>query len=167
MPSDAAPAAWRRLTMKGRQMPSLRIGRNNWIIACDGAKALFLRNDGDADLLNLAVVAVMEKHQPKSSDLGTDRPGRVHESRGARRGAVEIADLHTDGERRFLNEVAAAIDKSVREHAVKRLFVVAPPTALGILRAAFSPAVAAVVTGEIAKDLVRLSTDQIERHLAA
>lgn len=148
-------------------MTSPRIGNKNWIIACDGGKALFLRNDGDAERLNLTVAAVMERQQPKASDLGTDRPGRAHASVGARRSAVEMTDHHAAGERQFLDEVAAAIDASVREHAIKRLFIVAPPTALGILRAALSPAVAAVVADEIAKDLVGLPTDQIERHLAA
>jgi protein required for attachment to host cells len=148
-------------------MTSLRIGRKNWIIACDGAKALFLRNDGDVEALDLKVAAVMEKRQPRSNELGADRPGRVHESRGARRSSVEIADRHAAAERQFLSDVAAAADKFVREHAVKRLFIIAPPAALGILRAALSPAVAAVVIGEISKDLVRLPTDQIKQHLTA
>lgn len=148
-------------------MTRLRIGRENWIVACDGAKALFLRNDGDAEFLNLKVAAVMEKHQPQSNDLGADRPGRVYQSHGVNRSSVEIADRHAAGERQFLSDVAAAVDKAVREHAIKRLFIVAPPTALGVLRAALSPTVTAVVIEEIAKDLVRLPTDQIEQHLAA
>lgn len=148
-------------------MSSPRIGRNSWILACDGARALFLRNDGDSDLLNLVVTGAMDRPQPKSSELGADRPRRVHESHGPRRSSIEMADAHEAGERRFLAEVAAATDRAVREHAIRRLFVVAPPTALGILRAALPPAVAAIVAGEIAKDLVGLPTAQIERHLAA
>jgi protein required for attachment to host cells len=49
---------------------------------------------------------------------------------------------------------------------IKSLLVVAPPRALGVLRDKFPASLQAIVTAELAKDLVRLPTGEIERHLA-
>lgn len=46
-------------------MTSLRIGHQNWIVACDGAKALFLRNYGGAEFPNQKVAAVNLCDTPK------------------------------------------------------------------------------------------------------
>lgn len=137
-----------------------------WVVVLDGAKALMLRNDGDAELVNLKTVDVFEEHQPPAHELGTDRPGRVHQSHGTARSATEETDFHEAGEAAFIAGIAAGLDRAVREHAIKSLTVVAPPKALGVLREHLTPAVRAVVGKEIAKDLVHLSTGEIEKHLA-
>lgn len=56
-------------------MAPIRIPRKSWIIVCDGAKALILRNEGDADLMNLQVMETVTQPDEKTRELGTDRPG--------------------------------------------------------------------------------------------
>jgi protein required for attachment to host cells len=138
-----------------------------WVLVCDGAKALILRNEGDAELVNLRRVEVFAESQLPTHELGADRPGRVHESHDGSRSAVASPDLHLEREIAFLGTIAATLDKMVRDHAVKALVVVAPPKALGLLRDRLSPAVRAIVTTEIPKDLVKLPIDEIEHHLIA
>jgi protein required for attachment to host cells len=46
----------------------------------DGQKALFLRNTGDATLLNLTTAQVLTDENPPTHEQGTDRPGRAFQS---------------------------------------------------------------------------------------
>jgi protein required for attachment to host cells len=138
-----------------------------WVLVCDGAKALMLHNEGDALQPRLVTVAVFDEPQPPSRDLGTDRPGRTHSSNGLPRSATEETDLHEQAEADFLTRIAGALDQVVREHEVKNLLLVAPPKALGLLRARLSLAVKGVVSGEVGKDLTGLPVDQIGKRLMA
>jgi len=144
----------------------VRIPWKSWVLVCDGAKALLLRNDGDATLLNLVLVKALEEPAPATRELGTDKPGRTHESVGHARSAMEQTDWHTQAESTFLRDVAAELDRAVREHGIKSLVLAAPPKALGLLRKEMTDSVQACVKAEIAKDLARLSTHEIEKYLA-
>jgi protein required for attachment to host cells len=136
-------------------------------VVCDGSKALFFRNDGNAERLNLTMLDVLAQADPPTRELGTDRPGRVHQSYGTARSAVETTDFHAEAEMAFLAMVAEQIDKAAREKLVNHVILVAPPKALGHLRKLLTDAARALVTAEIGKDLARLSTQEIEKHLAA
>lgn len=147
-------------------MRHLSIPRHGWVLVCDGAKALFFRNDGDAELLNLTLVHAVAENHGRNRELGSDRPGRVYQSHGKARSATTETDWHAEGERAFLAGVAKALDGFVEQHAVRNLVLVAPPKALGVLRAQMTARVRGIVAVEIPKDLARLSTGEIERHLA-
>ncbi len=150
-------------------MNRTRIHWQSWLLVCDGSKALMLRNDGDAELLNLKQVEHFVQPQPLTHDLGTDRPGRVQQAtgNGSVRSATEETDLHAESEAAFLADVVEAADKAVRENRVKNFVVIAPPKALGILRERFTPSLRAALNAEIAKDLVHLPISEIEKHLHA
>ena len=60
----------------------------------DGQKALFLRNAGDATLLNLTTERVFTDENPPTHDQGTDRPGRVFQSAAKKRSGMETTDWH-------------------------------------------------------------------------
>lgn len=148
-------------------MSRFDIGHKSWVIVCDGAKALFLRNDGDAGLVNLTVVDHQSQPDEATRDLGSDRPGRVHQSQGAGRSAMEDTDWHEQAEADFLKEVAGKIEKLVQSHEIKAMILVAPPKALGILRPELASLPEGVLRGEVDKDLVKMTVPEIEKHLAA
>jgi protein required for attachment to host cells len=147
-------------------MTRVTIDAKTWVLVADGAKALFFHNIGDSEFINLkAMVVVNEPHAP-TRDLGTDRPGRSYESAGHGRSAVSHPDLHAQAEESFLRRLALQLGDLVVEHGIERLVVVAPPRALGVLRKQVSPGVAALVAAWVDKDYVKMSTPDIERHLA-
>ncbi|WP_454287593.1 baeRF12 domain-containing protein [Rhizobium arsenicireducens] len=148
-------------------MSRFNIGHKSWVIVCDGAKALFLRNDGDAGLVNLTVVEHQSQPDEATRDLGSDRPGRVHQSHGASRSAMEETDWHEQAEAEFLKDVAKKVEKLVESREIKAMILVAPPKALGILRAEFASLPEGIIRAEIDKDLVKLTVSEIEKHLAA
>ncbi len=147
-------------------MARIAIPRRGWVLVCDGAKALVLQNEGDAELVNLKLVEVLEHDGAAAHTLGTDRPGRVHQSHGDSRSAVEMVDLHDAAETAFLKRIADELGGLLQARQARSLVVVAPPKALGVLRDEFPHFLRTIVTHELGKDLVGLPIPQIERHLA-
>ena len=147
-------------------MSRLKIGQGEWVVVCDGKKALVLENVGDAKFLNLKTREVYEQEDPATHEQGSDAPGRAFNSVDARRSAVEQTDWHDQAEHRFLQNLAGRLDAAVQAGKTKALIVVAPPRALGVLRHAYSHNVRAALRAEIDKDFVRLPVHEIEKHLA-
>ena len=133
----------------------------------DGQKALFLRNTGDATLLNLTTAQVLTDENPPTHEQGTDRPGRAFQSVAkTKRSGMETTDWHELEKELFASLVAAALEQMVRGEKVKTIVVVAPPRTLAELRNAFHADVKNRIVAEIDKDLTNLPVDQIEKHLA-
>ena len=141
------------------------VPHNAFVFVGDGRKALFLRNDGDTQYLNLKTEQVFTDENPPTHDQGTDRPGRSHSSVGPGRSSVTQTDWHMLEEHRFAREVASALEKIVRERGVEALIIVAPPRALADLRKAFHADVKKRIVAEIDKDLTKHPLYDIERHL--
>jgi len=146
-------------------MESVKIKSGDWIVVCDGRKALILENEGDAVFPNLRTKETHEHEDAKTSEQGTDRPGRVHESASPGRSGVEQTDWHAQAETDFLQGLARRLDDAVSKDHARSLIVVAPPRALGVLRPAYSQAVRNALTAEIAKDLVNMPIYEIEKLL--
>jgi protein required for attachment to host cells len=146
-------------------MPNLKIRRGDWVVVCDGKKALVLENIGDEKYLNLKTREVYEQPDLRTHELGTDAPGRAMNSIGRARSAVEQTDWHNQEEERFLHSLLRRLEAALNGGQAKSLIVVAPPRALGVLRPAYSHALRSALRGEIDKDLVRMPVPDIERHL--
>jgi protein required for attachment to host cells len=146
---------------------NLKIRSGDWVVVCDGAKALILENAGDAISPNLKTKEVHEQPDSKTSEQGTDAPGRSISSVGSRRSAMEQTDWHDQAEQQFLVDLARKLDAAVMAGETKSLIVIAPPRALGVLRQAFSAAVRSAIRAEIDKDYVKMPVYEIEKHLAA
>lgn len=143
----------------------LNLHKGDWIVVCDGRKALILENIGDRKFPNLHTREVREHEVRSTHEQGTDAPGRVHPSVGTATSSVEQTDWHRESERAFLEQLAGHLDAAVASGHPTRLIVIAPPRALGILRQAFSPAVRGAVETEIAHDYVKLPVGEIEKRL--
>jgi protein required for attachment to host cells len=146
---------------------SLSIHEGEWVIVCDGAKALILENTGDAKFPNLKTRDVFEHKALATHELGTDKPGRSHSSAGHGRSSVSQTDWHDQEEQTFLAELVKKLDAAVEQHKIKSLIVVAPPRALGVIRPLYSTALRAAVRAELDKDLVKMPLHEIEKHLTA
>jgi protein required for attachment to host cells len=148
-------------------MAILKIHQGDWVVVCDGAKALILENLGDGMHPNLKTREVHEQADAKTHEQGTDAPGRSINSVGARRSAMEQTDWHEQDEQRFLTDLAGRLDAAVTAGETKSVIVVAPPRALGVLRQAYSDGLRHAVRAEIDKDYVKMPVHEIEKHLAA
>jgi protein required for attachment to host cells len=148
-------------------MSKLKLHPGEWVVVCDGAKALVLENVGDEKFPNLKTREVYQQEDPATHEQGSDAPGRAFNSVGANRSAMDQTDWHTQSERRFLEKLAARLDAAVQAGEAKSLVIAAPPRALGALRQVYSSGLRQAVTAEIDKDLVKMPVHEIEKHLAA
>jgi protein required for attachment to host cells len=161
-PAFSIDCAW----VQEDRMPGLSIRNGEWVVVCDGAKALVLENVGDNVFPNLKTVEVFEQENPATHEQGTDRPGRMPAvAQGPGRASVGQTDWHDRGEEAFLTGLAKHLDSEVSAGKAKSLIVIAPPRALGMLRPAYSAALKSAIRCELDKDLVKLPVHEIEKHL--
>ena len=146
-------------------MPGLKIQSGEWVIVCDGGKALILENAGDSQFPNLRTRETYEEKHPATHEQGTDVPGRAFGSVGGTRSAVEQTDWHDQSERNFLKTLASRLSTAVTAGEVFSLIMVAPPRALGMIRQAYSPHLREAIRVELEKDYVKLPVFEIETHL--
>jgi protein required for attachment to host cells len=147
-------------------MSALLIRNGEWVVVCDGAKALILENAGDAKFPNLKTIEVFEQKDLPTHEQGTDVPGRAFNSVGNLRSAVGQTDWHDQAERAFLLQLAQRLDAAVTAGKPKSLIIVAPPRALGMLRPAYSQALKGAVRAELDKDFVKMPVHEIEKRLS-
>ena len=143
----------------------ITIPSGTWIVVADGRRALFLRNDGDETYPNLHTERVFDHENPRTREQGTDRPGRYADTPQAHRSALEETDWHQQEEQRFLGRVADLLKEGVYAGTYKKIVLVAPPAALGVLRKALDRQVLDHVIAEIAKDLTNQPVPDIEQAL--
>lgn len=116
-------------------MNKIKIKTGDWVVVCDGRKALI--NVGDHAFPVLHTKEVREHPDLSTSEQGSDGPGRVHQSMGRARSATEQTDWHDLAERAFLT--ASRLHAGLTKGETRALIVVASPRALGVIREAYSP----------------------------
>ncbi|WEK48627.1 MAG: host attachment family protein [Candidatus Kaistia colombiensis] len=149
-------------------MPDFLIHHNALVLVGDGRKALFLRNRGTPQALDLAVEDILDgAENPPTREQGTDRPGRVVQGVGQSRSAVEQTDWHTLEEQKFAVTIAEALYRAAIANTFSELVIVAPPKILGTLRQSFHKQVSDRIHGEMTKTLTSTPIGEISRLLAA
>jgi protein required for attachment to host cells len=58
-------------------MSAIKAGEGEWIVICDGRKALILENVGDRRFPSLQTKEVLEHQDAPTHDQGSDAPGRA------------------------------------------------------------------------------------------
>jgi protein required for attachment to host cells len=146
-------------------MDKINVKAGEWVVVCDGRKALILENIGDQAFPNLHTKEIREHTQRRTSAQGSDAPGRVHQSVGSSRSSVEQTDWHDREERAFLTALAHRLHDALSQNETPALIIVAAARALGMLRDVYSPAVRKAIRAELRKDLVKLPVHEIEKEL--
>jgi protein required for attachment to host cells len=137
-----------------------------WILIADGSRAHILETTGPAHGLHAVEGMTFHGDHSSTHDMMSDRTGRTHSSVGPGRSAIEAkSDPHRELKKTFAHRLADVLARGLEHKSYDRLVVVAPPTALGDLRAALPPAVRAAVVGEVAKDLTKIPNSELAEHL--
>jgi len=166
----------------------MQVPHNACVVVADGRKLLFLRNEGDAERLNLQVEQKELHPNPKDSDQKSDAAGRASSTQtganspavaqggamharggGAQfapsRGSMDETDFHQLEEDRFAAQTAEMLRNRALSNDFETLIIVAPPRTLGELRKHYHQEVSARLVGELAKDLTGHPIPQIEETL--
>ena len=144
----------------------MKLAHGTILFVVDGEKMLILRNDGDTIHPDLAVIDSRKIENPSNRTLLSDAPGVGFASAGFGKDTYDKADPHQTNEDRFVAESTKALTRAISEQEGD-LIVVAPPTALGVLRKHYNLAVKKRVIAEVAKDFTNHPVDQIARIIMA
>jgi protein required for attachment to host cells len=137
-------------------METIRIPNLGWVIVGDGRKALFLRNDGTPAAPKFSTVSSCDAPaNPRTSELGTDRPGRVVNSVDGRRSGVEQPDYHDERERAFARKTAEEIGVLCAAKATKWVALIAAPRTLAVWRQYLPENARSKIAAELPKDLTK------------
>jgi protein required for attachment to host cells len=137
-----------------------------WILIADGGCARVLTSTGAKHHLAVVPGLSFAADLPASREIGTDRPGRSHESQGQARHAIEPrVDQHAELKRKFVAGVLDTLAAKHTEGAFDQLIIVAPPTVLGMIRPELKGRLREITVGEIDKDLTKTPIHEIASHL--
>jgi len=142
-------------------MTELKTG--TWVLICDGEKALFLRNDGDAEAPDLNVVRIEEQDNPKDINQSANRPGRMNDNGPGQKSAYDDTDWHQLAKDRFASDLADRLYKQAHRGAFDHIVIVAASRTLGALRKELHQEVTNKIVAEIDKDLTNHPLDKVEQ----
>jgi len=119
---------------------------------------------------NAQLIELEDKVHPSSRlhgrDLETDPPSRVFDSQGAGRHAVEPpTDIKEQQADAFALELSNYLEEMRSANRYDKLYVMASPHFLGLLRGQFRQGVTDLLAETVDKDLTRHSVEEIRAHL--
>ncbi len=136
------------------------------IVVCNHSQArLFKANQ--MSIVSEIADQVNPQARMRDQDLATDEPGKY---RGGGLGGQHHAEDHRTAPRdkaaaNFARDIAAAVETMVATHRLEKLYIIAEPAMLGLLRAELSDHCRKLVADEITKDVVGRTPDQIRDYL--
>jgi protein required for attachment to host cells len=137
-----------------------------WIVVADGEHARVVAPREDGVLETQDRIDSKSAHL-RSSDLGADQPGRVHESASVSRHAAEPrTDPHDAAKERFAEDLGAWLLQSSRQGAFDELVLVAPSHVLGRLRESLDKPASDKLRGVLARDLTKVPDHELQPHLS-
>lgn len=137
-----------------------------WVVLADGAQARVLLNEGPNKGLREVMKAESETARLAGRDLMADGRGRVFDSAGQGRHAMEPkTDAKAVEEEKFLRDVVRILERGARDGDYDRLVLCAAPRALGELRGLLPKSVQDKITAELPKDLTNTPIQDLGRSL--
>jgi len=141
-------------------------GHPVWVLVADAGRARILERAAPGSAWQESAAEERRNALPPSRDMGSDRPGRVYESMGGARHAVEPRhDPHDAAEAEFARQLAEKLEADAAQGRYARLMLIAPPRFLGELKQQLGDAARHCLRGTLDKDLVHATLAEIVTHL--
>ena len=136
------------------------------VLVADASRARFfeapLPKDGLAEIEELVHPA--SKQHPQ--DMASDEPGVTHDRVGQGvHGMEQETDIKKQEAIRFAKEVADRLNELLLKKEYAKLYVIAAPAFLGLLRSKFSTATKKIIVDEISKNIATFNIEEIRAHL--
>lgn len=136
-----------------------------WVVVADASRARFFTADKPADGLTEAETLTNPEGRLHEGDLVADRGGRISAGEGSRHGYGAGNSVKEETTNRFAAEVCRHLEKGRNSRAFGKLYVMAAPQFLGLLRKHQSDGLRGLISNEIANDLTTQSPDRIRAQL--
>jgi protein required for attachment to host cells len=139
--------------------------KDTWIVVANSSFARIFKAENNKLLTELEVLEHPESRQ-HPRDLVTSKPGRTFDRVGTGRHAMEPETSPKEQEFIiFARQLTANLDAARSDGRFGKLYLIASPVFLGILRQTLSTPTSQLIAGEISKDITHLDKDQIREHL--
>ena len=135
------------------------------VLVADGKKMLFLRNQGDEEIIDLRTEAHDQRDDRKNGQIKTDAPGAQSPRAGIGRDTMDETDFHQQEEDRWIKDAADELKKRALRQDFEALVLVVPPKALGVLRKELHKEVEKRIVATINKEMTDRPISQIEELL--
>lgn len=136
-----------------------------WVLVADNSRARFFAAEKAASPLQELRDLLYPEARLHEGDLVTDKPGRDRNPGNGAHGFGSDDSVKQDGADRFALEVCNALESARNEGAFGKLYVVAAPQFLGLLRKHQSTPLKQMIAGEVDKNLTTQQTEAIRKHL--
>ncbi len=137
-----------------------------WVVAADSSRARILaaaKRNGPLEEVQDLVHTESRLHE---QDLKSDTRGRAFDSAGQGRHAMEPKNTAKQTEAiRFAKQVCDTLTSAQGEGRYEKLYIVAAPSFLGLLRECLNPMVQNKIVGEVDKNLAAHTPEDIREHL--
>jgi protein required for attachment to host cells len=135
-----------------------------WVLVADNSRARIFSVEKATSPLQEIRDFTHPEARLHEGDLVTDKDGRDRGPSAAHGMGSEHVHKH-DGAERFAATVCAELDAARASGIFKKLYIVAAPTFLGLLRKHQSNALKQAIGGEVDKNLATQDAAMIRRHL--
>lgn len=142
----------------------MNLPHDTLVLVADGRKALFLRNQGNAQQIDLRTASHEEREDRKNSDFKTAPSGQspAPGGTGLSGGTMGEPDFHQQEEDRFAQDIAKTINAMALAGRFDALVVVAPARTMGELRPLWHKEVTRRILGEHVKEMTDRPLADIE-----
>lgn len=138
---------------------------NIWVVVADASRARIFNAEKPVDSITEIETLSNPEGRLHEGDLVSDRGGRISNGEGARHGYGAGSSVKDEMANRFAATVCKRLEKGRNSRAFERLYVVAAPQFLGLLRKHQSNGVRDLISEEIANELTTQSPERIRAQL--
>lgn len=135
-----------------------------WVMVANSAKARIFKAENQL----LKEIEILEHPESRlhDRDLVSSKPGRTYDSVGPGRHAIEpLTSPKLNEFNFFAKTLSTFLHEAQRQGHFDRLYIIAPPTFLGLLRETLSPSTVQLIAGEVNKDITTFEPEVIRGHL--
>jgi protein required for attachment to host cells len=137
-----------------------------WIIVVDSSRARIFAAGTPLGPLTEVGNLVHGEGRLRNQDLISDDGGRAFDSEGdGRHGMESKTDAKTQEQVNFATEINHYLEQGYQGLNFDRLYLVAPPAMMGLLRNRLDKKIQQVLVGTLDKNLVQLTPIEIRSHL--
>ena len=138
----------------------------SWIVAAHASGARVLMSEGPGRDMTLVADLAHPEGRMHPGDLVTDNPGQGGDSVHGPHAMSSHSSVHDAVADRFAREVAEVLDRGRNANRFSKLYLIAPPRFLGMLRHALTDPTKKLVAGELAANAPDASPKALRAQLA-
>lgn len=136
-----------------------------WVLVADNRRARFFSAEKALSPLQEIRDMVDPRARLHEGDLVTDRDGQDRHAGSQSHGINHDSSAKDEGAERFAQQICSQLDAARVDGSCRKLYIIAAPALLGMLRKHQSAPLRALVAGEIDKNLTGHDAAVIRGHL--